>query len=66
MKTEGIRALIHPAEKFVDEMAKKYADAATLYAEMEKYMKEVVDKVNRTCCLTSAFQKSPWCPSHLK
>ncbi|PKL10482.1 MAG: long-chain fatty acid--CoA ligase [Spirochaetae bacterium HGW-Spirochaetae-8] len=47
MKTEGIRALIHPAEKFVDEMAKKYADAATLYAEMEKHMKEVVDKVNK-------------------
>ena len=47
MKSEGIRALIHPSEKYVDEMAKKYADAATLYAEMEKHMKEVVDKVNK-------------------
>jgi long-chain acyl-CoA synthetase len=47
MKSEGIRVLIHPSEKFVEQMAKQYPDAATMYAEMDKHMREVVDKVNK-------------------
>jgi len=47
MKTEGVRALIHPSDKYVEEMSKKFTDSTQRKSEMEKHMQEIVDKVNK-------------------
>jgi len=47
MKTEGVRALIHPSDKYVEEMSKKFTDSTQCKSEMEKHMQEIVDKVNK-------------------
>lgn len=47
MKTEGVRALIHPSDKYVEEMSKKFPDSTQRKSEMEKHMQEIVDKVNK-------------------
>ncbi|MCK9287403.1 MAG: AMP-binding protein [Sphaerochaetaceae bacterium] len=47
MKTEGIRALVHPSEKFVDEMKQRFPDDKQRKAEMNKHMDEIVEKVNK-------------------
>lgn len=46
-KSEGIRAIIHPADTFVKEMAKEYPDAGDQAEHTLRHMQEVVDKVNR-------------------
>ena len=47
MKTEGIRALIHPSEKYVETMSASFADGKRRNEEMLKHMQEIVDKVNK-------------------
>jgi long-chain acyl-CoA synthetase len=46
-KSEGIRAIIHPTEKYVDEMTKNYPDAEERRKQTLAHMQEVVDKVNK-------------------
>ena len=46
-KSEGIRAIIHPSEKYVDEMTKKVPDAAERATQIHAHMQEIVDKVNK-------------------
>ena len=44
-KSEGIRALIYPAEKYRDEMAKEHGDSAK--AKIEERMQQIVSEVNK-------------------
>jgi long-chain acyl-CoA synthetase len=46
-KSEGIRAVIHPSEKYVEEMTKQYSDAPKRAEAIMGHMQEVVDKVNK-------------------
>lgn len=46
-KSEGIRAIIHPTEKFTEEMVAKHPDKAERADQVLKHMQEVVDKVNK-------------------
>lgn len=47
MKTEAIRAIIHPTDKFVEEMTKKYPEEAERAGKILTHMQEIVDKVNK-------------------
>ncbi|HHU89328.1 MAG: AMP-dependent synthetase/ligase [Sphaerochaetaceae bacterium] len=44
---EGIRAIIHPSEKFSDDMAKLHSDPKALDKAVLDHMQGVVDKVNK-------------------
>ena len=44
-KSEGIRALVYPAEKFKDEMTKAHGDQAK--AKIEERMQQIVSEVNK-------------------
>lgn len=46
-KSEGIRAIIHPSDKFVEDMTAKFPDAANRDSEILKHMQEILDKVNK-------------------
>ena len=46
-KSEGIRAIIHPSDKFVEDMTAKFPDAANRETEILKHMQEILDKVNK-------------------
>jgi long-chain acyl-CoA synthetase len=46
-KTEAIRAIIYPTDKFRDEMGKKFTEATVLENEIKTHMQSVVDKVNK-------------------
>lgn len=46
-KSEGIRAIIHPTEKLVEQMGATYPDAGERSAKILAHMQEVVDKVNK-------------------
>ena len=45
-KSEGIRALIYPAEKYSDDMAKAHGEHAN--SEIEKRMNQIVSEVNKS------------------
>ncbi|HQB54391.1 MAG TPA: AMP-binding protein [Sphaerochaeta sp.] len=45
-KSEGIRALIYPSQKYSDEMAKTHGEKAV--AEIEKRMNQIVSEVNKS------------------
>ncbi|MFA5698456.1 MAG: AMP-binding protein [Sphaerochaeta sp.] len=45
-KSEGIRALIYPAEKYSDDMAKAHGEHAN--SEIERRMNQIVSEVNKT------------------
>lgn len=44
-KSEGIRALIYPADKYRDEMEKEHGDSAK--AKIEERMQQIVSEVNK-------------------
>ncbi len=46
-KSEGIRAVIYPAEKYMDEMTKQYPDATERDKQVLSHMQEVIDKINK-------------------
>ncbi len=46
-KSEGIRAIVHPTDKFAEEMAKETPDAAQRAEKMLAHMQEIVNKVNK-------------------
>ena len=46
-KSEGIRVIIHPSQKFFDGMAAQFPEAKACAAQIDKHMKEIVDKVNK-------------------
>ena len=45
-KSEGIRALIYPSEKYSDEMKKTYGEQSA--AEIEKRLNQIVGEVNKS------------------
>jgi long-chain acyl-CoA synthetase len=46
-KSEGIWAIIHPADKYMEEMAKQHTDTKDLTEAVRTHMQEIVDKVNK-------------------
>ncbi|OHD62487.1 MAG: long-chain fatty acid--CoA ligase [Spirochaetae bacterium HGW-Spirochaetae-4] len=46
-KSEGIWAIIHPADKYMEEMAKQHADVKARAEAVRAQMQEIVDKVNK-------------------
>lgn len=46
-KSEGIRVIIYPTEKFVEGMTKDYPDEGERTTRIQAHMQEVVDKVNK-------------------
>ena len=46
-KSEGIWAIIHPADKYMEEMAKQHTDAKDLTEAVRTHMQDIVDKVNK-------------------
>jgi long-chain acyl-CoA synthetase len=46
-KSEGIWAIIHPADKYMEGMAKQHADVKARAEAVRAQMQEIVDKVNK-------------------
>jgi long-chain acyl-CoA synthetase len=46
-KSEGIRVIIYPTEKFVESMTKDFPDQKERATHIQAHMQEVVDKVNK-------------------